>query len=247
MVGIAALVTLFTAPFDPNRRILHYYASFWAMMYIYSNPFWRVTYEGRENIDPNKTYVLVANHASFWDIWVLYGLYKPFKWVSKETIFNVPFIGLNMRLNQYVEIKRGDMKSIKEMMNTCKNWLKRGASIMLFPEGTRSDDGEIHAFRDGAFRLAVDCNVPVVPIIVKGTYEIFPKESKALNFKSDIVVRVLPPVYAEDFDRSSGRMRKHVQELIMENYDELRGIKRIPSDSKAASETRESSEPAATQ
>lgn len=227
MVGIAALVCFVTAPFDPNRRCLHLYASFWAMMYIYSNPFWRIRYEGREYIDPDKTYVMVANHNSFWDIWVLYGLYKPYKWVSKESIFNVPFIGLNMRLNQYVEIKRGDLKSIKEMMATCKMWLQRGASIMLFPEGTRSDDGEVHHFRDGAFRLAVDCNVPVVPIIVKGTYEILPKNAKELNFVSDIVVRVLPPVHPDDFDRSSGRMRTHVQKLIVENYDELRGKKRI--------------------
>lgn len=230
MVSIAALVCFFTAPFDPNRRALHYFASFWGMFYIYSNPFWKIRFEGRENIDPNKTYVLVANHTSFWDIWVLYGLYKPYKWVSKETIFKVPFVGLNMRLNQYVEIKRGDMKSIKEMMTTCKMWLKRGSSIMLFPEGTRSENGEVQNFRDGAFRLAVDCDVPVVPIIVKGTYEIFPKDSKALNFSADIVVRVLKPVYPADFDRSSGLMRRHVHQLIVDNYDELRGRKKITSD-----------------
>lgn len=227
MVCIAALICLVTAPFDKNRRILHYFASFWAMIYIYSIPGWRVRYEGLENIDPNKTYVLVANHTSFWDIWVLYGIYKPFKWVSKETIFKVPFVGQNMYLNQYVEIKRGDLKSIKEMMTTCKNWLNRGASVMIFPEGTRSEDGEVQNFRDGAFRMAVDCDVPVVPIIVKGTYEIYSKTAQKLNFNSDIVVRVLPPVYAKDFDRSSGKMRTYVQDLIKRNYDELRGIKPI--------------------
>jgi len=227
MVSIAALICLFTFPFDPNRRLLHYWGSFWAMMYIHTIPGWHIRYEGLDNIDPKKTYVLVANHSSFWDIWVLYGIYKPFKWVSKESIFKVPFVGHNMYLNQYVEIKRGDMKSIKEMMNTCKEWLKRGASIMLFPEGTRSEDGELQNFRDGAFRLAVDCDVPVVPIIVKGTYEILGKNSKTLNFNSEIVVRALPPVYPADFDRSSGNMRKYVHELMKQNLDEMRGIKAI--------------------
>ncbi len=227
MVSIAALITLVTFPFDPNRRLLHYFASFWAMIYIHSIPGWRVRYEGLDNIDPSKTYVLVANHSSFWDIWVLYGIYKPFKWVSKESIFKVPFVGQNMMLNQYVEIKRGDLKSIKEMMTTCKNWLKRGASVMIFPEGTRSENGEIQNFRDGAFRLAVDCDVPVIPIVVKGTYEIYSKTAKSLKWNSDIVVRALPPVYPADFDRSSGKMRNYVHDLIKRNYDELRGIKSI--------------------
>ncbi len=227
MVSIAAIICLVTAPFDPNRRILHHWGGIWAMMYIHSIPGWRVTYEGTENIDPHKTYVLVANHSSFWDIWVLYGLNKPYKWVSKESIFNVPNVGLNMYLNQYVKIKRGDLKSIKEMMATCKYWLKRGSSIMLFPEGTRSEDGEIQNFRDGAFRLAVDCDVPVVPIIVTGTHEIYPKNAKALNFRSDIKVRVLPPVYPADFERSSGLMRKHVHDLMSANHHEMNGKKQI--------------------
>ena len=113
------------------------------------------------------------------------------------------------------------------MMNTCKNWLKRGASVMIFPEGTRSENGEVQPFRDGAFRMAVDCDVPVITIIVKGTYEIYSKTAQKLNFNSDIVVRVLPPVYAKDFDGSSGKMRTYVHDLIKRNYDELRGIRSI--------------------
>ena len=201
------------------------------MFYIYTNPGWRCKYEGRDNIDPNKTYVLVANHQSYWDILVLYGLYKPFKFVSKESIFNMPFVGQNMYFNQYVKIKRGDMKSIKEMMNTCKAWLNRGASILLFPEGTRSEDGEIQKFRDGAFRLAVDCNVPVIPVVINGTFPIISKKSSSLNFRSDITVKVLPPVNPEDFERSSGKMRTHVHTLMENNLKEIRGLPSIESQS----------------
>src|SRR5579885_411727 len=134
----AIAVWLVSMPFDPNRRLLHLYGSWWSMTYIHCIPGWTIKYEGGDNLDPNKTCVVVANHNSYWDIFVLYGLYKPFKFVSKEEIFKIPFIGLNMYMNQYVKIRRGDLKSIKEMMATCKEWLRRGASIVLFPEGTRS-------------------------------------------------------------------------------------------------------------
>jgi len=224
-----------TMTFDKNRRLLHLYGSWWAMRYVDPIPGWKIKYEGRDNIDPSKTYILVANHTSYWDIFVLYGLYKPFKFVSKESIFNIPFIGLNMYMNQYVKIERGDMKSIKAMMATCKEWLRRGASILLFPEGTRSEDGEIHNFRDGAFRLAIDMNVPVIPVVIAGTYKIFPKNRKTLDFRSDITVRVLPPVDPADFNKSSGLMRKQVQALVTETYDELRGRIRIEDSSADAS------------
>ena len=227
--AIAGIVCLVTAPFDKNRRILHLYASFWGMFYIYTNPGWRIKFEGRELIDPTKAYVLVANHQSYWDILVLYGLYKPFKFVSKESIFKMPFVGQNMYFNQYVKIKRGDLKSIKEMMNTCKSWINQGASILLFPEGTRSPDGEIQKFRDGAFRLAVDCKVPVVPVVINGTYRILSKKVPLLTFSSDITVKVLPPVDPQDFENSSGKMRTHVVQMMQENLQEIRNTELIGS------------------
>lgn len=110
------------------------------------------------------------------------------------------------------------------MMNTCKGWLNQGASILLFPEGTRSEDGEIQNFRDGAFRMAVDCNVPVVPIVVNGTFPILNKKSKNIGFRSEITVRVLPPIDPSQFDRSSGLLRKHVHEQMEENLNEIRGL-----------------------
>src|SRR6185369_11674287 len=163
-LAAVALVTLFTAPFDKNRRLSHYMASFWGYFYFLTNPFWRFRIIDRDYIDSKKTYVLVANHQSYMDILALYSLFKPYKWVSKEEIFKVPVIGPNMQLNQYVQIKRGDLKSIKEMMNCCKDWLRRGVSLLIFPEGTRSPDGQIQQFRDGAFRLSCEMNVPLIPI-----------------------------------------------------------------------------------
>lgn len=223
LVWISAAICLFTKGSDPNRRLVHRYSCWWGFHYIKVNPFWNVQFQGLDNIDPSKTYVLVANHQSFWDIMVLYGLNKPYKWVSKESIFRIPFIGWNMSFNQYVKIARGDLKSIKEMMATCRNWLKQGASIMIFPEGTRSPDGEIQEFRDGPFKMATDCNVPVVPIVIDGTHELLPKGTFMLNFKGHVRIKVLPPVYPADFNCNVKQMRDHVRKLMVATLDEMRG------------------------
>lgn len=225
MVAISVLVTLVTFPFDKNRRIIHYWGGVWSSLYFWTNPFWRREYIGLSNIDPSKTYVIVANHTSYWDILVLYAMFKPFKFVSKEAIFNMPNIGLQMRLAQYVKIVRGELKSIREMIGTCKKWLNQGSSVLIFAEGTRSEDGEIHPFKDGAFRLAVDCNVPLIPIVIDGTYEVLPKIQTLLKFQSDITVCVMPEVNAADFDRSSGKMRKYVEESMKNKLAEIRAGK----------------------
>jgi 1-acyl-sn-glycerol-3-phosphate acyltransferase len=223
LVCVAAAICLITAPFDPLRKTLHEFACYWAFHYLQINPFWRVTFEGLDNIDGRKHYVLIANHQSYMDIFVLYGLHRSFKWVSKEEILKTPFIGWNMLLNQYVFIRRGDMKSIKEMMQECRDWLNKGASIMMFPEGTRSEDGQLQAFRDGAFKLAIDCNVDVVPIVIDGTHEIMGKNSRLINFTSKVRVKVLAPISPNSFDRSSGKMRTNVHNLMADELANMRG------------------------
>jgi 1-acyl-sn-glycerol-3-phosphate acyltransferase len=224
LVAGAALVCLVTAPFDPNRRLLHLYSCWWASIFLNTNPFWKLDIRGLDHIDPCQTYVLVANHQSYADIIVLYQLFRPFKWVSKESIFKVPIIGWNMQLNQYVRIARGNLSSIKEMMQVCRTWLRRGASVLMFPEGTRSPDGELQDFRDGAFRLSIDCRVPLVPVVVNGTHAVLPKGGKTINFRGDMAVRVLPPVNPDDFNNSAA-MRDHVHRLMKETLAEMRGTR----------------------
>ncbi len=223
LVWISAAICLLTKWSDPNRKLVHMYSCWWGFHYIQVNPFWKCTFEGLDNIEPDKTYVLVANHQSLWDIMVLYGLNKPFKWVSKESIFKIPFIGWNMAFNQYVKIVRSDLKSIKEMMATCRNWLKQGASIMIFPEGTRSETGEMQEFRDGPFKMATDCGVAVIPIVIDGTQPLLPKGSMMLKFRGTIRVKVLPAVYPSEFGGNVKQFRDHVRKLMGETLDEMRG------------------------
>lgn len=222
LVWISATICLLTFPFDRNRKWVHLYSCLWGYHYIALNPLWRCSFDGMQNIEDGKTYVYVANHQSYWDIMVLYGLFKPYKWVSKEDIFKIPFIGWNISLNQYVKISRGELKSIKQMMADCRNWLKQGASIMIFPEGTRSDDGEIQEFRDGPFKMACDCNVEVIPIVVEGTAKVLPKNSGTLDFTAKISVRVLEPVAPAQFESKPRAMREYVHKLMKEALSEMR-------------------------
>src|SRR5262249_34751820 len=134
---VAVVLWAVTVPFDRRLRALHQFTCFWASLYTWTNPLWRVRVVGREHIRPGTTYVMIANHQSFVDILVLFRLFTHYKWVSKAEMFRLPCIGWNMALNRYVKLRRGDAGSIAAMMRACERHLEAGSSIMIFPEGTR--------------------------------------------------------------------------------------------------------------
>jgi 1-acyl-sn-glycerol-3-phosphate acyltransferase len=192
----ALAVFLLSLPLDPRRAALHAYSCAWATFYVVANPLWKVRVEGRERLPWRGAAVLVANHLSLLDILALYALFRPFKWVAKAELFRVPVVGWNMAMNDYVPIRRGEAESARRMMERCRRHLARGSPVLFFPEGTRSPDGRLQAFREGAFRLAHEVGCPVVPIVVAGTGEALPKNGLVLRSRMDATVRVLPPIPA---------------------------------------------------
>jgi len=196
---VALAIFLVTLPFDPNGRVLHLFSCFWAQLYIYVNPLWRCRVEDRNKLAWDRPVVLVCNHESLGDILVLFGLYRPFKWVSKASVFRAPFLGWNMRLNRYVPIVRGEKSSVEAMMTACRRWLDRGVPVLLFPEGTRSPDGRMLPFKEGAFRLARDAGVPIQPLVLTGTRHMLPKHGILIELFADFRVRVLDPIEPRDF------------------------------------------------
>ena len=212
---IAVIIWAVTAPFDRRRIALHRFTCFWASLYTWFNPAWPVTLTGREHIEAHRTYMLVANHLSLLDILVLFRLFKDFKWVSKAEIFKVPVIGWNMRLNRYIPLKRGDRESIVEMMTACHETLAQGSSVMMFPEGTRSKTGELRDFKTGAFQLALEARVPVVPIVIRGSSDALPKHGFVLQGRHQISVTVLPAVEESVVESmNTEELTSHVRGLI---------------------------------
>lgn len=196
--AVALVVFVLTAAFDRRRVVQHLWSCVWGTFYVVANPLWRVRVTGREHLPWSGPAILVANHLSMLDILVLYALFRPFKWVSKAELFRVPFVGWNMVLNDYVRVWRGDRESIRRMMDHCRAHLARGTPILIFPEGTRSRDGHLQAFKDGAFRLAAEAKVPVIPVVLTGTYDALPKHGLMLRSRMDARVTVLPPISPAD-------------------------------------------------
>ncbi len=209
---VALLLWAVTVAFDRRLVVLHRFTCFWASLYTWCSPVWRVRVEGREKIRPGAAYVMVANHQSLLDVLVLFRLFAHFKWVSKIENFRIPCIGWNMWLNRYIPLVRGRRDSVARMMRLCEEALAAGSSIMMFPEGTRSADGRLQAFKPGAFTLAQQAGVPILPIIVEGTAQALPKRGFVLQGQHTIRIRVLDEIPPTTFGQLSvERLTEHVR------------------------------------
>lgn len=213
-----------TVLFDRKLFFVHYVLSIWASIYTIFNPFWRVSIENRLVLNRSKTYVIVSNHQSLLDILILFRLFKHFKWVSKTEIFRVPVIGWIMILNKYIKVKRGDKKSILKMMETCKKVLKSGISILMFPEGTRSVDGNLGVFKDGAFNLALETQTDILPIIIDGTSKAIPKKKLILSNKQTIRMKILDEIPVSDYiGEKVSEIRNSTFSIMNTELKKLRG------------------------
>ncbi|RAK42922.1 1-acyl-sn-glycerol-3-phosphate acyltransferase [Actinoplanes lutulentus] len=212
-IGGVALIRLVTFPFDRRRVVLHMYAAAWGSIYLWVNPLWRLRVRGRDRLPWHGGAILVANHASMIDILALQTLYRPIKWVSKQELFKTPVVGWYMRLSDCVAVKRGDSESVRLMKEHCDRLLDAGSQLAMFPEGTRTRDGSLLPFKDGAFELAIRHNVPIIPIAVHGTRQALPAQGLVMRERADILVEVLPPLLPADFP-GTAELRDAARQVI---------------------------------
>jgi 1-acyl-sn-glycerol-3-phosphate acyltransferase len=218
---LALLLWAVSLPFDRRLAGLHLFTCFWASLYTWTNPAWPVRIENRERLLRDTPCVLVANHLSLLDILVLFRLFSHFKWVSKVENFRVPLIGWNMHLNRYIPLKRGDRSSVVQMMRRAEHTLAAGSSIMMFPEGTRSQTGRMRSFKTGAFELALKARCPVQPLVIRGTADALPKRGFVLQGRHPISIRVLEPIFPESFvGASAEQLGEQVRERIAKELGE---------------------------
>src|SRR5438552_17043413 len=150
--------------------------------------------EGRAPADvTTRPYVVVANHASTADPFLLSCLRWDMQWVAKEELFRWPVIGRLLRFSGDIPVRRGDGESVRAMLSSCRHALRHGLSVMIFPEGTRSADGGVGPFKASAFQLAVEEGAPILPVAVAGTHRCMPKGSTWFG-RARAVARVLEPI-----------------------------------------------------
>jgi 1-acyl-sn-glycerol-3-phosphate acyltransferase len=207
------LVYPFTVPFDRTRRAVHEISRGIAQLFFRLAPGWHTRVEGAENVDRSKVYVIVLNHSAMVDIPMLYWVPLNFRWVSRDGILKIPFIGQFMLLHGDILIPRDKpRKAVAMMMNDGRMWLtQRRVSVAIFPEGTRSKTGEIGQFKTGAFALAKEAGVGILPVVLSGS-RVVGKRGK-LPLRHDFRVQVLAPVSAEEV---AGKDPKEVMEQTRE-------------------------------
>ena len=193
---LSAVALVLCMPFDKGRRVVHELSRILVRIFLFIPLRWRSRVEGLEHVDRSKSYVIVLNHNTVIDIPALYYVPLNFRWVSKREVFRVPFFGQFLVLHGDICIDRGRAsEALEQLLREGRKWIARGASVAIFPEGTRSKDGEIHRFKAGAFELARKAGVEILPVVLDGTTTLV-KRNRLFNWRNTIRVKVLAPVPA---------------------------------------------------
>lgn len=216
------LLFMFTAPFDKERLIMHKASKVWAVRVFVFNPLWRLRVTGKENVALDGRYVVTVNHQSMLDIPLMYALpHLNFKWVAKKGVLKWPLFGIVMRLHGDITVDdKGSVSKAKGFILKGLERLKEGTSIVIFPEGSRSRDGEIHNFKEGAFLLAKEAGVPILPCVIDGGKTFHNGWRIRCN---TFHVSILPPVTVEMVEAKTPReLLNMVREKTVNELAEIR-------------------------
>lgn len=199
-------------------------------------PLWKFRIEGQPPADiATQPYVVVSNHESNADPFLLSHLPWDMRWVAKRELYKMPLVGLTFRVSGDIPLTRGNGDSVRAMFAECKRALDAGISVMIFPEGTRSKTGELLPFRDGAFQLAIDAGVPILPLAIAGTRNCLLRQAPWLG-RADAVAKVLSPISTYGLQQSDlPALRDKTRHVIESALKPLRAQvgATLPSDDRA--------------
>jgi 1-acyl-sn-glycerol-3-phosphate acyltransferase len=219
---VMALLLVVTRPFDAGRYWVGLLFRKIGVVTATLNPFWRFRTSGAKLTDPRRPYVVVSNHESFADILLISHLPWEMKWLSKAENFRIPMMGWDMWLAGDIPVQRGEGRSAVRALQRCRDILGGKVSVIIFPEGTRSTTGEMLPFKDGAFRLAIEAGVPVLPLAVAGTATALAKHDWRVG-RSTAEVRVLSPVETTGLTSKDAKaLRDRVRAIIAQAREEMR-------------------------
>ena len=189
---MTALITIIGC-FLGNHRVWGYYPGLiWSRLFCLISLV-RIEVRGREKLDRSTSYVFVANHQGAYDIFLIYGyLGHKFKWMMKSSLRRIPFVGAACAAAGFIFVDRSG-KGLRETLAAAEKILTGGMSLVVFPEGSRTPDGKIHRFKKGAYQIADDLSLPVVPLTIDGSYRVLSKNSKLIR-PGKIVLTVHDPI-----------------------------------------------------
>lgn len=188
------------------------------------NPVWTIRISGNLPKNMRNPFVVVCNHQSLADIPIVSRLPWDMKWVGKESLFSLPILGWMMRIAGDIPVSRGDRRSRAQVMIDIKDRLEKKVSVMVMPEGTRSPDGRIGEFYDGAFKLALKLGLPVLPIALDGSFDALPKNGWVFGKGSLIHLHVFDPIPASEWEGKGTEWCAHVRSQIVQKVAEWRQV-----------------------
>jgi 1-acyl-sn-glycerol-3-phosphate acyltransferase len=223
LIGFPLIVvaTLFTAVFTiicfpwKNGKVPHTIQVLWSrsVLWLLLVPI-KVT--GFENVNPKQSYVFVANHQSFLDVFAVYGwLPNYFKWMMKKELRKIPFVGTACKVAGHIFVDRSNPRAALQSVELVKRELVDGISTVIYPEGTRTKTGEMGRFKAGAFKIAMDLNLPVVPLSLTGFYEAMPSGQAFVNPRARVHLHIGEPVDLSQFadiNEAMAAVREKVEE-----------------------------------
>lgn len=190
-----------------------------------ANPLWKLKIEGDMISDPRRPYIVVSNHQSFADIPLIANLPWEMKWLAKIELFRLPIIGWMLRMAGDIPVDRKNKREAVKAFIRASRYIANKCSVIFFPEGTRSPDGFVHRFNDGAFQLAIRAQVPIVPLVIEGSRDCLPKKSWKFGQPRDILLKVLPPVDTTGLNPEDvHHLREKIRTMIITQIAEWRRV-----------------------
>jgi len=214
--GIMSLVAILASLFDRTGNRVHQVARFWASGILFISRI-KVAVKGLRHLDPEQSSIYMPNHLSNFDIPVLLAhLPVQFRWLAKTELFRIPVFGYALKRAGYIPIDRSNLRSAIASLQRAADIIRSGVSVVIFPEGTRSRDGELSGFKKGGFVAAKNSGVPITPIILRGTWEIMSKTGLRIH-PGEAVLEILPPIDAGEYrDRGKDELMACVRSAMVD-------------------------------
>jgi 1-acyl-sn-glycerol-3-phosphate acyltransferase len=199
---VMAVLSLALWPFDRTGELQHWCARWWCRLVAWTI-FARIHVHGVEHVRRGRPYVYMANHASLIDTPALFA-YLPYQFriMAKKSLFNVPFMGWHLRTAGHFPIDHGNPRKTATSLRRVIEGVKRGRSLAVFPEGSRTEDGQLQAFEAGGFKIALKAGVPIVPVTIRGTFKMLPRTSLAPR-PGRVDVIISEPIETRDYNEKT--------------------------------------------